>query len=99
MTATDALDVRNNHDKHRFEVQIDGQLAMIEYMEREGMIIFTHAEVPPALEGQGIASRMAHVALEYAAAQQLKVLPLCPFVASYIRRHPQYQPLVINQHT
>ncbi len=58
------------------------------------MIVFTHTEVPEALEGHGIAAKLAHTALEHARAQRLTVVPLCPFVASYIRRHAEYQGLV-----
>jgi uncharacterized protein len=94
--ATNTIEVQNNHNASRFEAKLDGQLAVIEYVQQEGIIAFTHTEVPDALEGRGIASRMAQVALEYAREQGLRVLPLCPFVASYIKRHPEYQSLVVD---
>jgi hypothetical protein len=86
--------VNNNRSAQRYEVQLDGALAMIDYRLGDQKIIFTHAEVPPAFRGQGIAQKMAHTALEEARAQHQKVVPLCPFVAQYIRRHPEYQDLV-----
>lgn len=94
MSSEDTPEIRNNQAERRFELVIENQLAMIEYVPGEGSIAFTHTEVPSALEGRGIASRMAKAVLDYARDQKLKVLPLCPFVAGYIQRHPEYQSLV-----
>lgn len=91
---TDSLEVINNSDAHRFEVTINGKVAMIQYLLTSHLIVFTHTEVPPEFEGMGVAGRMAKVALEHARTAGLKVQPLCPFVAAYIRRHPEYQDLV-----
>lgn len=86
------MEVKNNTDAKRFEVDLgDGKLAMIEYMLAGKNIIFTHTEVPEEFEGQGIANQMAHEALEHAKENGYKVQPLCPFVAAYIRKHPEYQ--------
>ena len=90
----DDVTVENNEAAQRFEVKVGNQLAVVEYRRAGNNIIFTHTGVPPALEGQGIASKLARSALEYAQQQQLTVFPFCPFVASYIRRHPEYQGLV-----
>lgn len=89
------IQVINNTQRKRFEVQIDEHLAISEYMLVQDRIIFTHTEVPVALEGNGIGSRLAKAALEYAREQGLKVMPLCPYIASYIRRHPEYRPLLL----
>lgn len=88
--------VRNNTADRRFELMIEGKLSMIGYMmaDENTTIVFTHTEVPEELEGRGIASRLAKAALEFAKNKELAVLPLCPFVKSYIQRHPEYQPLV-----
>jgi predicted GNAT family acetyltransferase len=51
--------------------------------------MFTHSEVDPAYEGQGYGSRLAREALEDAKRQGLQVIPMCPFIAAYIRRHPE----------
>lgn len=85
-----ALDVRLNLEKSRFEVEIDGQLAMVEFMLAGNNMIFTHTEVPETLEGQGIATQMADVALKYAKDEGHKVQALCPFIASYVPEHPEY---------
>jgi predicted GNAT family acetyltransferase len=64
------------------------------YHTEGDQIIFTHTGVPSALEGRGIGSALAKAGLEYARAQGMAVVPLCPFVRSYIERKPEYQPLV-----
>ncbi|MDZ7362002.1 MAG: N-acetyltransferase [candidate division KSB1 bacterium] len=88
--------VRNNTADRRFELMIEGKLSMIEYLmaDENTAIVFAHTEVPEELEGRGIASRLAKAALEFAKSKELAVIPLCPFVKSYIHRHPEYQPLV-----
>lgn len=84
------IEVHHNPDAKRFEVRLDGEIAMIEYMRAGTNIIYTHTEVPPAFEGRGIANALAYSAMEYAKAEGLKVQALCPFVAAYVRKHPEY---------
>ncbi len=86
--------VSNNIEAHRYEVKIDAQVAVLTYDQEGSQITFLHTGVPPALEGHGIANELAHVALEDARAQHLMVVPACPFVAAYIRRHPEYLSLL-----
>lgn len=88
------MDVRNNEAESRFEVKVDGALAVAEYEMRDGEIIFTHTEVPTELEGRGIAQKLVKTALEHAKANDLRVVALCQFVESYIKRHPEYKDLV-----
>jgi predicted GNAT family acetyltransferase len=90
----DNVTVKNNEGARRYEAQIEGHLASIEYQRTGDCILFTHIEVPEALEGHGIAAKLAHTALEDARAQHLTVIPLYPFVASYIRNHMEYSTLV-----
>ena len=95
MSTTDSVPlVTNKRDEHRYEVKVDEQLAVLTYKLQVGRITFLHTGVPPALEGRGIANQLASFALEEARAQHLTVVPLCPFVASYIRRHREYLPLL-----
>jgi predicted GNAT family acetyltransferase len=91
---TPAVIVRDNRAESRYESELDGDLGMIVYRLRGDTITFTHTEVPETLEGRGIASAMARFALDDARARGLRVQPLCPFVAGYIRRHPEYADLV-----
>lgn len=85
------LEVHNNTERRCFEIDLGDGTAFAEYMIAGKNIIFTHTEVPPAYEGQGIAGRLAHHALEYAREQGFKVQALCPYISAYIRRHPEYQ--------
>lgn len=86
--------VRNNAAESRYELEVDGFMALAAYHLRGGAIVFTHTEVPDALEGQGVASRLIRGALADARARQLKVVPICSFVATYIDRHPEQQDLL-----
>jgi predicted GNAT family acetyltransferase len=90
-------DVRNNEAENRFEVELNGQLAQTKYIRRGQKILFTHTEVPPALEGQGVGNALARASLDYAKREGLRVVPLCPFVAAFIKRHKEYQSLVEDE--
>ena len=90
------LEVKNNRDANRYEVQLGDQLGTLTYRIRGNVITFIHTEIPADYRGQGIAERMAHVALEAARAEGSQVKPLCPFVRAYIRRHAEYQSLVVE---
>ena len=89
------LVAENDAAKRRFVVAVEGQKAVLEYMVSGAKIIFTHTEVPRALEGNGIGGILAKAGLNYAKEQQLKVMPLCPFMASYIKRHPEWKALLL----
>ncbi len=84
------IPIRDNVAEHRFETEIDGQLAVVEYRRRGDTIWFTHTEVPHSLEGRGIGSALAKYVLDYALTNSLKVVPSCPFIAEYMRSHPEY---------
>ena len=88
------LAVEHNQAARRYEARIGEALAVLEYKRRGKTIVFTHTGVPKPLEGQGIAGRLTQVALDEARAQHLTVIPLCPFVAAYVRRHKEYQDIV-----
>lgn len=87
-------DVRDNPDKNRFEMPVDGETAFVAYRRQPGVITLVHAEVPPALEGRGIGSRLVRATLEAVRKEGLKVVPRCSFVAAYIRRHPEVHDLL-----
>ncbi len=88
-------DIRNNERQSQFETTIDGHTGYIAYdLEEPDRIVFTHTLVPPELEGRGIASAIAQHALDDARAKHLKVVPQCPYVASFIKRHPESEDLL-----
>lgn len=92
--AEEAGEVRDNREQSRFEMEVEGRTAILQYTRRGGTLYLTHTEVPAELEGRGIGSRLARHALEQARGEDLKVAPWCPFVRAYVERHPEYQPLV-----
>ncbi len=84
------LEVKHNPEEKRFKVVLEDKIAMVEYMMGGNNIVFTHTEVPSEFEGMGIANKMAHVALQYAKTEGYKIQALCPFIAAYVRKHPEY---------
>jgi len=86
--------VRDNEAEHRFEMDAGDDTAVAYYRLEPGVITFTHTEVPAALWGQGIGSRLMRGALETARARSLKVVPRCSFVAAFMRRHPEFNDLL-----
>lgn len=85
----------DNAAAHRFELRRDGAVAAYsEYNLLEGSVMFTHTEVLPQYEGQGLGSRLAKFALDDVRRRGLQVVPVCTFVAGYIHRHPEYHDLV-----
>ncbi len=89
----DQAQVRDNAEKQRFELAVEGHLALADYHIRDGVMDLYHTESPPALAGRGVASRLIHAALLSARAQGLKVKPSCSFVAAYIKRHSEFADL------
>lgn len=85
--------VRNNSAQSRFEVVLDEGIALAQYRLRDGVMQIVHTEVPPALEGRGLASALMSAAVEHARAEGLKIEPRCSYAASYMKRHPETQDL------
>ena len=89
-------EVIDNKDKKRFEIHIDDQIALEDYeffttSQSEKGIEYKHTKVPDSLSGQGIAGYLVTYILDDAAAKGLRVKPTCPYVKSYIDKHPEYQ--------
>ena len=92
MAAT--VEVANNTEKRQFQVELDGETAFAEYRLVDHGIILPHTVVPEAFEGRGVGSALAKAALGYARDHALKVIPTCPFIAGYIRKHPEWHDIV-----
>ena len=86
--------VRDNPEKKRFEIDLGDGMAVADYNRLAHAIMFTHTEVPPAHEGQGIGRRLILAGLDTARREGLKVIPACPLFASYMKRHPETQDLL-----
>jgi predicted GNAT family acetyltransferase len=87
--------VTDNASEHRFELKAGDHVAIAHYILGADIITFTHTEVPPALSGQGIGSKLARGALEQARARGLKVVPKCSFIAAFIAKNPEFADLVV----
>ena len=85
------IPLRDNSSKHQYELTFGGKLALIEYQRNENTISLVHTEVDPDLEGKGAGSAIVEKVLEQVKADGLKIVPLCSFVRSFIKRHPQWE--------
>lgn len=92
--APDDIAVTHNEHERRFETLVQGQLAVCEYMIQGGAMVFTHTYVPSELRGRGVAQKLVRAALEHAREQNRKVVPACSYVAAYIERAREFQPLL-----
>ncbi|WP_235298137.1 GNAT family N-acetyltransferase [Portibacter marinus] len=90
------MKVVDNKEKKRFEHEINGKLAFIDYILTSNKIFLTHTEVPEEFEGQGIGSELVKTVLQEVKDRDLVLVPLCPFVAGYIKRHPKWKELVLR---
>jgi predicted GNAT family acetyltransferase len=88
------MEVIDNAAQRRFELKAGDHLAVAYYTLAHGSITFTHTEVPEALSGQGIGSRLARGALDQVRDRGLKVIAQCHFIAAFIRKHPDYAALL-----
>jgi len=86
--------VKDNPSHNRFELEAADEIAAAYYSRSPGVITFTHTEVPAALSGQGIGSKLVRGALELVRAKGLKVVAMCPFVATFMAKHPEFNDLL-----
>ena len=84
------IEVVDDPVRHRFELRVDGAHAGAAYYRlHPDEIVFTHTEVDKAYEGKGLGSKLAAGALQAAKDRDLRVVPQCPFIAAYLKRHPE----------
>ena len=87
----------DNKEQHRYEFHIDNYIPLIEYTKtKNGEIYLIHTEVPEALEGKGIGSRLVKEVLADIKQKGLRLVPLCSFIASYIQKHPEWKSIVLK---
>jgi hypothetical protein len=89
-----SAEIRHNAARHRFELDTDGGVALAFYRLANGVMTFTHTEVPAHLRGRGIGSTMMRGVLTSVRRQGMKVAAQCPFVADYIEKHAEFQDLL-----
>ncbi len=90
----DDFEVINNKELMRFEVNLNGEFAFIEYKWYKGDIAFMHSVVPKSFSGKGIGSKRARAGLDYAAKENLKIMLYCPFASKFVKEHEEYHHLV-----
>jgi uncharacterized protein len=90
----DAVAVTHNEEAHRFEATVGGLRSLLAYRLFPDRIVLHHTEVPPPIEGHGMAAKLTRAALDFARSHHLRVVPLCPYVSSFVRKHREYQDLV-----
>lgn len=94
MTAL-AATVRDNDARHRYELLVDDEaVGELIYRARDDVVTLIHTEIEPEYEGHGLGEQLVAHALDDIRARGLRIVPLCPFVGAYLRRHPEYEDLV-----
>jgi uncharacterized protein len=90
-TVTDAPEAQ------RYEAHLDSELAgVLEYVVKRGRIALVHTEVAPAFEGRGVGAALARFALDDARGRGLRVIASCPYVRSYLQKHPEDHDIVVG---
>ena len=90
----DHVAVTHNEQAHRFEATVDGLRSLLVYRLSPDRIALLHTEVPAPLEGQGLAAKLTRTALDFARSHRLRVVPLCPYASSFLRKHREYHDLL-----
>lgn len=91
-----AYDLIDNSEKRQYEFHVGNEIPRLEYIRAKDKIYLTHTEVPQSLSGKGIGSALIGAALEDIKQQGLTLIPLCPFVALYLKRNPEWKQLVLK---
>ena len=89
MNAMEPVNITNNERQQQFQASVDGEIAYMEYRLKDDMVVLMHTDVPERLSGKGIATAIAAFAFRYAKEKGLKVKVYCPFVLTYVKRHPE----------
>ncbi|WP_344822331.1 GNAT family N-acetyltransferase [Actinocorallia longicatena] len=87
-------EVTNNTARSRYEISVDGAVAgYSQYVMKDGAVVFTHTEIDMDYEGQGLGSKLVRGMLADVRERGLKMVPQCPFVKEYVKKHPEYADL------
>ena len=93
-TEFESIPLVKNESKKRFEIEIDGHFAFINYGETENQIALVHTEAEPELAGTGAAGAVVEKTLIYIKESGKKLLPFCPYVFAFIKKHPEWKAIV-----
>jgi len=81
-------EVIDNRSAQRFELEIEGETAFLEYNRHNGALVLIHTEVPERLRGHKIGERLVVAALAAARSDGLRIVAVCPYVRAYLKKHP-----------
>ncbi len=87
------LPLFNNTTASRFEMEVEGHHAFIEYLQKGDHVYLVHTQVPEALEGRGIAAALVEKTLDFIEGQHLQFVALCSYVKHFLTRHPEWKRL------
>lgn len=87
-------DISHNQAQQRFETKVENLLCVIDYQLDQSNLALTHVGVPKPIEGRGIAAELTRSALDWARSKKYRVIPVCPYVQAWLRRHPEYLDLL-----
>lgn len=90
----DNIPLVKNEDKKRFEIEVNGYFAFIDYKENSRQIALIHTESPNELAGTGAAAAVVEKTLMYIEESGKKLLPYCPYVFAFIKKNPEWKRLV-----
>ena len=92
--------VKNNTHRHRFELDTEGKLSVVDYQNVDDeTLALVHTEVDESLEGQGVGSHLVEGVLQYVEQNNLKIVSVCPFISTYLKRHPDWNRVVSTAYT
>ncbi len=86
-----SLEVRNDESARKFYVTVDGHEAVIEYVKTGDVYDLQHTFVPEELRGEGVAEQLVQGTLDQIKSQGATFKPTCPYIQSFLKRHPGYQ--------
>lgn len=92
-----SIPIKDNKEEERFELIVDGIPSIVEYKQKGKDIYLTHTEVPESQEGRGIAAALVEKVLTEIENSGQQMIPLCPYVQSFLKRHPDWQRIVKPQ--
>lgn len=91
------MTVTDRPNELRYEIEVDGEVAgFLLYRVEPGVLELVHTDVDPKWEGKGVGGALVKGALDDIRTRDLKIRPYCPFVRAYLRRHPEYEDLVVS---
>lgn len=86
--------IKNNAERSRYELDVEGSVAIADYTLSPGIVTISYTEVPAALRGRSIGGRLARAMLEDIRKHGLKVVPRCGFLRAFIRDNPEFMDLL-----